>query len=451
MTLVVPGWAQLSAGNRRIGRLAMLTALIVVGSLLLLIGLGVVWPRSAVWLLAQPPVLPLTQWLLVALAIGWIGLLADAWRLGRPLSLRRAQRLKLFGFTAFVSVVTGAVLLVSAGYVGGAHRLINGVFGDGSGEGKKDGRYNILLLGGDAGRNRTGLRPDSITVASVDAHTAQVVLFGLPRNLQNVPFPAGSVMDKHWPDGFDCGEDCLLNSVYTWAETHQRLFPRGDRPGVAATRGAIEAITGLDISYTVMIDLRGFEQLVDAAGGVTVDVGKKVPLGGADGGPVFDWIEAGQQRMDGRTALWFARSRRGSSDYERMARQKCVLSAMLKQLDPRTVLTSFQDLSTASARTVWTDVPATELSELVGLALRAKAKPPHTVNFVPPTINPSDPDFGLIREGVGNAIGQPRGEAASSVAASGGSPSPGSVGDRGRDEPSSTQSEEPAKPICVPS
>ena len=61
--------------------------------------------------------------------------------------------------------------------------------------------------------------------------------------------------------------------------------------------------------------------------------------------------------MDGGTALWFARSRRDSNDYERMARQRCVMSAMLKQIDPQTVLTNFQSLASASAETIWTDVP----------------------------------------------------------------------------------------------
>ena len=53
----------------------------------------------------------------------------------------------------------------------------------------KQGRYNILLMGGDAGKDRTGLRPDSMTVASVDAETGRTVLISLPRNLEDVPFP----------------------------------------------------------------------------------------------------------------------------------------------------------------------------------------------------------------------------------------------------------------------
>jgi polyisoprenyl-teichoic acid--peptidoglycan teichoic acid transferase len=404
MTLVAPGFAQLSGGSRRVGRLAIGTAVAVAGTAILLPGLWLVRPRWLLWLVSLGPVLPVIRCLLFVLALAWVALFVDAWRLGRPLTLRRDQRLKLFGLTAALSALTATALIMSAGYVNGGHRLLSEVFGDGSGEGEKRGRYNVLLLGGDAGRTRSGLRPDSITVASVDVRTGDSILFGLPRNLQKVPFPKGTVMYQHWPNGFDCGEECLLNAVYTWAESHSDLFPNVARPGVEATRAAVEAITGLEIGYTVMIDLQGFRHLIDATGGVTVDVGKRVPLGGADDGPIYGWIERGPQRMDGATALWFARSRRDSSDYERMARQKCVLSAMLKQLDPGTVLTSFQALASASARTVWTDIPATDLSDLVKVAMRAKAKPPHTVNFVPPLVKTSKPDFEQIRRIVKEAM-----------------------------------------------
>jgi polyisoprenyl-teichoic acid--peptidoglycan teichoic acid transferase len=411
MTLVAPGFAQLSAGSRRVGWLALGTAAAVVGTTMLLAASWLVNPRWLLWLVSWGPVLPLIRSLMFLLALGWVALFVDAWRLGRPLTLRRDQRLKVFGLTTALSVLTAAALTVTAGYINGGHRLLSAVFGDGSGEGEKAGRYNVLLLGGDAGRTRSGLRPDSITVASVDARSGDAVLFGLPRNLQNVPFPEGSVMHEQWPNGFDCGEECLLNGIYTWAESHSDLFPDVQRPGVEATRAAVEAITGLEIGYTVMIDLQGFRHLVDATGGVTVDVRKQVPLGGPDGGPIYGWIEKGPQHMDGATALWFARSRRDSSDYERMARQKCVLSAMLKQLDPGTVLTSFQALATASARTVWTDVPATDLNDLINVAMRAKDKPPRTVNLVPPLVKPSNPDFEQIRMIVKEAMSMSDGSA----------------------------------------
>ena len=57
--------------------------------------------------------------------------------------------------------------------------------------------------------------------------------------------------------------------------------------------------------------------------------------------PITGWIEPGHQQLDGFETLWYARSRATSDDYSRMARQKCVMNAMLHQLDPTTVLTNF--------------------------------------------------------------------------------------------------------------
>ena len=74
--------------------------------------------------------------------------------------------------------------------------------------------------------------------------------------------------------------------------------------------------------------------------------------------PAHGYVEAGKNRhLDGREALWFARSRSDSSDYDRIARQKCVMTAMLNQLDPVTVLTKFNKIASASKRMVATDIP----------------------------------------------------------------------------------------------
>ena len=98
------------------------------------------------------------------------------------------------------------------------------------------------------------------------------MLFGLPRNLADVPFPDGT---RRWPsefpDGFDC-TGCYLNGVYTYGPDHPELFPGEHDPGLAATRQAVEAITGLPVNYYAMVNLKGFRELVDAVGGVTMHV-----------------------------------------------------------------------------------------------------------------------------------------------------------------------------------
>jgi LCP family protein required for cell wall assembly len=185
---------------------------------------------------------------------------------------------------------------------------------------------------------------------------------------------------------------------------HKQLFPGVKEPGLLATRQAVEAVTGLKVNYHVLIDFGNFTRLLDAVGGVTVDVGKKVPIGGI-GSPIKGYIPAGRnQHLDGYHAMWFARSRAGATDYERMTRQKCVMTAMLNQLSPQTVLTKFQGIAAASKEVVQTDIPASHLGTFMDLALNAKKLPVSSFSPVPPLINTGDPDFALIRTKVAQAI-----------------------------------------------
>jgi polyisoprenyl-teichoic acid--peptidoglycan teichoic acid transferase len=403
MTLVLPGSAQLVAGNKRWGRLALRLVGLAACTALALVVVAKFWPVELSALLFDATVLAVLRVVLVLAAVGWAALFVDAWRVGDPLGLGRRQRFAVFSLNGALCVVVSGALLFGSHLVSVQHSLVVDIFGHGITSDAEDGRYNVLLLGGDAGATRQGLRPDSITVASIDEDTGRTVLFSLPRNLENVPFPDDSPMHRAFPYGFDC-EGCYLNSVYTWATDHADVFPEdvGD-VGAYATELAVEEVTGLTVNYYAMVDLRGFRDLVDAVGGVTVTVPERLPIGGVDG-PVRGWIEPGRRHLDGFETLWFARSRRTSDDYSRMARQKCVMSAMLTQLSPRTVLTRFQDIATASKEIVTTDVPADELDTLLHLAAKARRLPVASVSFVPPTIQTYDPDYDRIRSMVEAAI-----------------------------------------------
>jgi LCP family protein required for cell wall assembly len=310
--------------------------------------------------------------------------------------------------------------------------LINGVFGAGKESSAADGRFNVLLLGGDAGPDRMGTRPDSMTLASIDVETGRTVLLSLPRNLENVPFAPGSAAAKARPQGWSCGDECLLNGIYTWGSEHRSVFPGVADPGAEAMKQAVEGVTGLHVNYYVLIDLRGFSRLIDAMGGIRLTVNAKVPIGGGTS-KVSGYIEPGTQTLDGYHALWFARSRHGANDYERMARQRCVMDAMVHQLDPATVLTKFQDIAAASKHVVSTDIPAGELATFLDLAAKAKSQKISSVQFVPPLINPARPDLGLIKSKVEAAVEAsrkaPKSSAPAAVAASSaGTPAAPSVG-----------------------
>jgi LCP family protein required for cell wall assembly len=409
MTLFLPGSAQLVAGRRDVGRLAMriFLGLCAAGALTVLVGLF--WHGAVFWAASNTAVLNVLRFALMLLAIGWAGLFVDAWRLGQPLTLVRNQRLAVVGINGALCFTVAGTLLFSSHLVTVQRDFIKAMFGSGSVSDAAHGRYNVLLLGGDSGAGRWGLRPDSMTVASIDEETGKTVLIGLPRNMANFHFAPGSVMAEQFPDGFDC-EGCYLNGVSTWADDNKELFPGSKNPGVDATVEAIEGITGLKISYWSMVNLQGFKDLVDAVGGVTLTVRDRIPVGGL-GSDVTGYLEPGRRKLNGHDTLWFARAREGSDDYSRMARQKCVMGAMLTQLSPQTVLRNFQDITEAGSAMLSTNIPASEVDRFIDLALKAKKQKIATVSLVPPLINTADPAEKKIHAMVAKAIARSEGRA----------------------------------------
>jgi LCP family protein required for cell wall assembly len=404
MTLLVPGSAQLVAGNRRVGRIAMRLWLVLVTAGFASLLLAAVWHEYAFWLVFDTTALEILRLGLMLLAVGWAALFVDAWRLGQPLSLAVNHRRTVVGVNGVLCFAVAGTLLFGAHLVGVQRDFVLTMFSGDTVTGSHDGRYNVLLVGGDSGAGRWGLRTDSMTIASIDASTGKTVLVGLPRNMTNFPFAKGSVMHKAWPHGFNCGyPNCELNGVNTWVGDHAALF-RGDKnPGMTATISAVEGITGLKINYWSMVNLQGFRDLVDAVGGVKLNVRQPIPVGGL-GADVTRYIQPGVRTLSGLDTLWFARSRDSSDDYSRMARQKCVMNAMLHQISPRTALTNFEKIAKASSAMISTDIPASEVDRFLQLGLKARTQPVATLSLVPPMINTAQPDIALIKRKVAQAI-----------------------------------------------
>jgi polyisoprenyl-teichoic acid--peptidoglycan teichoic acid transferase len=417
MTLFLPGSAQLVAGRRSVGRIALRVWLSVVGTVALVVLLGLVWHGFVFWLVSNTVVLGFVRLVLCALAVGWALLFLDAWRLGQPLELLQKQRLAMVGLNGVLCFAVAGSLLFVSHMVAVQRGFIAAMFGDGTATSAHHGRYNVLLLGGDSGSDRWGLRPDSLTVASIDAETGKTILFGLPRNMTNFPFAKDSIMAEQFPDGYDC-EGCELNSLATWARDNTSLFKGYGNPGVEATIEGVEGITGLSINYYAMVNLQGFRNMVQAVGGLTLNVRDRIPIGGV-GGPVTGHIEPGVQRLNGYETLWFARSRESADDYSRMARQKCVMNAMLQQLSPQTVVRNFESIAKASEELVTTDLPASELGRFAQLAMKARSQPVSTVSFVPPTINTGHPDIDKVHAMVQSAVDRSEGKASAKGSSAG--------------------------------
>jgi anionic cell wall polymer biosynthesis LytR-Cps2A-Psr (LCP) family protein len=110
------------------------------------------------------------------------------------------------------------------------------------------------------------------------------------------------------------------------------------------------------------------------------------------------WIEKGKQHMDGRTALWYTRSRHNTNDYDRMKRQREVEAKVLKKVDLQTLVFRFGAIAGASSKLVRTDIPLGSVPELMDLALKAKSKGIKSLQLSYPTIQADNPDFWLMRK-----------------------------------------------------
>jgi len=220
---------------------------------------------------------------------------------------------------------------------------------------EKKERVNILLLGIDQRENDPGpWRTDTMILVSIDPATGSAALLSIPRDL--------------WVTVPGYGEN-RINVAHYLGDL--RDYPGG---GVALAKKTVWYTLGVPVHYYVRINFTGFEKLVDAIGGLTIDV--KEPIhdesypDGNYGTIVVD-IPAGIQQMDGQTALRYARSRHGTNDYDRMARQQAVvLAARDKILSLDIPLSRIPKLIELAGDSVRTDMNINEILALAEVAKR---------------------------------------------------------------------------------
>jgi len=361
LSSIIPGIGQVYAGKHRRGALMlMLTAVCLIAAAMLVQTLRE--PAAQARLLQPEALLILLVGNLLLLAFR-IASAADAFWLGARraraeagLGVRRASRAMkpLPAALVLVLLFTTAPHAVAAWYNVKAYEVVTSVFADGPLPSRLAGAaaglaggggaaalppITVLLVGGDAGPGRIGLRSDTMIVARIDPATGRAALFGLPRNMVRVPL-RGPAAD------FYGGCRCFprpLNELYAFAELERPdLFPGDDRPGINALIGASEALLGLKVDYYALVDLKGFVGVVDALGGVTVDVHERVwveidNLGEKRNGAAY-FMKPGRKHLNGVTALAYSRSRNaknedGGNDYGRMRRQRCLLGSSHLRLE----------------------------------------------------------------------------------------------------------------------
>ena len=199
-------------------------------------------------------------------------------------------------------------------------------------------------------------------VASVDTRTGNAALFGLPRNMTGFTFSDGTPFP-----GLGKG---MLNEVYPWGLRNPEAFG-GIDPGASAIKDVASNLLGIPIDYFILIDMAGFARLIDVLGGLTIPVRRDIaaPIyNREDGSYVMTVIPAGTQTLDGDLALAYARSRTGSNDYSRMARQRCVITAVAEQADPLSLLARLGEVLETIEHNVTTDITPQQIPDLVNLA-----------------------------------------------------------------------------------
>jgi len=303
-------------------------------------------------------------------------------------------------------------------------------------------RITILLAGGDAGPGRSGLRTDTMIVATLDTTTGKAALFGVPRNYGHVPVP------KRFEDAFvnlelrlfpppppvegeepPPWEPCKcypgqINALYASTRKWTRTFPDAVDPGMEMLRRTLQELLGLRIDYYALIDMKGFVDLVDAIGGVDVYVDKPLvaevspPTEGAQWATID--VDEGWQHLTATEALAFIRARKGSSDYTRMRRQRCLLKAVAAEFDTYTILRSFPAIADAVESSVVTNVPLSFLPDLVTAAAQLDFDDVTTVGLIPPYYAPvrdqafnAIPDVDRIRSKVRSVLAGRSGQSSS--------------------------------------
>jgi polyisoprenyl-teichoic acid--peptidoglycan teichoic acid transferase len=418
---IVPGVGQLVAGVRRRGFI-LLTIFLVFTLAGIVVVLTQGFEGIVTWVV-QPKVLLTLLWIDIIVMLVRMFAVIDAWMTAKRGTLKPVRPsgpgilltgVGLVLILAFVIVphaVAGYYTVVS-------HNLLTTVFADGSGKTTttqktsnttggtntsntgggtsststtaaealdwgSDGRMTILLIGTDAGYGRTGARSDSMNVVSLDIKTGRVAMFGLPRNTGNTPLgpkTAKALGKTVFPD--------MLNGLYTAGLAHPEIAEDGGDPGAEAVMETAGLILGVKIDYYAVVDMMGLVDMVDALGGITVNLKSALhityaPLneGEAKKSYVF---EVGPNKLDGLEALAYARDRSDSDDYVRMGRQRCVIMAMLYQNSVSKLTLRFPKIATALENNVKTNIPLDTLPDLIKLRSKVKTSNMITVGFVPP-------------------------------------------------------------------
>jgi LCP family protein required for cell wall assembly len=227
-----------------------------------------------------------------------------------------------------------------------------------------DDLLNFLLLGSDTNNPQNSGRTDVIMVISVNRAQGTAALLSIPRDLYVYVPNVG--MQR-------------INTAYAQGELNQV----GSGPALLIE--TIQYNLGLRIDYYTRVDFNDFKQIIDSVGGIDISVGCTIQdwrLIEPDLDPTIEenWakytLPIGVHHLDGDLALWYARSRRTSSDFDRGQRQQEIMRALWRHLRSMGLLNQLPDVWPQLIEIVETDIA---LVDMVGLIPFAVALDPSRV------------------------------------------------------------------------
>jgi LCP family protein required for cell wall assembly len=245
-------------------------------------------------------------------------------------------------------------------------------------------RLNVLLIGSDQRPGDTSFNTDTLIVVSVEPQTGEVAMFQVPRDMVDVPVPANA--RGVWGSVYR-GK---INSWYTANRNRTDLWPgkSASARGLNSVKALLGELYGLDIRHYALVNFQGFRKVVNAMGGVQVNV--QIPVAESqfptsDGKLTRIYIPAGPQHMTGTEALRYARSRHRAAggDFDRGRRQQRVLLSLREQMNPQAIIANLPQLVDALKDSVKTDIKTGDLPKLLALAGGVDTKNIRSFVFAP--------------------------------------------------------------------
>ncbi len=238
---------------------------------------------------------------------------------------------------------------------------------------------NIMVLGVDTRDDGGDQNADVIILARLDLQRNTLNSISIPRDLL-VEIPGHGEGKINGAYGIGVEED-----------------PDDRVAGVAMMRDTIEHNFGIMIDDYVMVDFEGFTEVVDAVGGIDIDVPTTIV---DENYPTEDYgtrtlrIEEGRQHMDGETALAYARTRHADSDDQRRERQMLVIKALFEKGTELGSVTRVADIIRAASGAAQTSFHWDEQLALASIALDMDQSRINMANLEQPMITPGSTDDG---------------------------------------------------------